>query len=130
MKNTNEVAKQNIMIVEQGKNVLLTSLKVMKNGKRREDKVTVSAKNLADLRAKAKKDPNAFNDAVTAIAGAVNLDSKAEKAGLCKHARTKTLQARFARLLGVETSVAKTNGYLREAKKAKKATKKAATKKA
>lgn len=130
MKNQNEVKKQSVEVIENGKNIIIASVKTMANGKRREDKITLNPKQVAELKTKAGKDANAFNDAVTVIAGAVKLDSKAEKAGLCKHARTKTLQARVARLLGVEAKVAKTNAYLREEKKAKKATKKVAAKKA
>ena len=123
----NNVKRQSVEVIESGKNIILASVKTMKNGARREDKITLSPKNIADLKATAKKDANAFNDKVTALAGQVKLDSKAEKAGLCKHARTKTLQARIAKMLGVEANVKKTNAYLRET--APKKVKKVAVKK-
>ena len=128
MKTQNEVKKQSVEVIENGKSLILASVKTMKSGARREDKITLTPKTIAELKATAKRDANAFNDKVTALAGQIKLDSKAEKAGLCKHARTKTLQARIAKMLGVDKNVQKTNAYLRE-EKSKKAVKKVAAKK-
>lgn len=126
---TKHKAEQRVLSNNEGKNLILSSIITFEGKKPSNRKVVLSTNEQNRLKALAKKDANAFNKEVTqSITSKLALDSQSEKKGLCANAHPKMIQARVAKLLGVESFVAKTNSYLRT-KATKKSVKKTTVKK-